>query len=116
MGGRGASSGYHAGDARDTYGKEYDLADQYRNIKFIKVKSGSSTAPMETRARDRIYVTLGGKNKDTPKTVTYYVIKKVKSESKLISKVTHIASAMWLSLHHIHIWVICMMERREVYQ
>lgn len=72
MGGRGASSGYHAGDARDTYGKEYDLADQYRNIKFIKVKSGSSTAPLETRTRDRIYVTLGGKNKDTPKTVTYY--------------------------------------------
>ena len=41
---------------------------------------------------------------------------KVKSESKLISAATHIASAMWLFPHYIHIWVICMMERREVYQ
>lgn len=41
---------------------------------------------------------------------------KVKSESKLISAATHIASAMWLFPHYIHIWVICMMERSEVYQ
>jgi len=103
------------GDARDAYGDEYEFVDQYRNIKFIKVKSGSSKEPLETRTRDCIYVTLGGKNQDTPKTVTYYD-KKGKSESKLISATTHIASAMWLFPHHIHIWIICMMERREVYQ
>ena len=100
---RGASGGYHVGDARDTYGDEYQFVDQYRNIKFIKVKSGSSKAPLETRTRDCIYVTLGGKNQDTPKTVTYYDKKGKKRKQIDISGNAHRIGDVVIPTPHTHL-------------
>ena len=100
---RGASGGYHVGDARDTYGDEYQFVDQYRNIKFIKVKSGSSKAPLETRTRDYIYVTLGGKNQDTPKTVTYYDKKGKKRKQINISGNAHRIGDVVIPTPHTHL-------------
>lgn len=104
MGGRGASSGtYKVGGMSHTYGDEYQFAFQYRNIKFIKVKSGASKAPLETRTRDRIYVTLGGKNQDTPKTVTYYDKKGKKRKQIDISGNTHRVGDVVIPTPHTHL-------------
>jgi hypothetical protein len=71
MGGRGASSGkYKWKGAWHTYGDEYNTVYQYRNIKFVKPKEGSATAPMETKTQGRVYVTLGSNGK--PKYISYY--------------------------------------------
>ena len=40
------------------------------NIKFITIEKGANTAPLETRAKDRIYVTLG--DGDNLKCITFY--------------------------------------------
>lgn len=68
MGGRGAASG--VSDKGKTYGSEYTTVFQSGNIKFVKPKEGSTTAPMETRTKGRIYVTLG--KKDEPKFISFY--------------------------------------------
>ena len=104
MGGRGASSGtYKVGHMPHTYGDEYQFVLQYRNIKFIKVKFGASKAPLETRTRDRIYVTLGGKNQDTPKTVTYYDKKGKKRKQVDISGNTHRVGDVVIPTPHTHL-------------
>ena len=52
------------------YGSEYKTVYQLDNIKFVKPNEGSTTAPIETQSKNRIYVTLD--YKDEPKFVTYY--------------------------------------------
>ena len=68
MGGRGASSGLS--NKCKPYGSEYTTVYQSGNIKFVKPNEGSTTAPMETQSKNRIYVTLD--YKDEPKFVSYY--------------------------------------------
>ena len=75
MGGRGASLG-------GTYvwrGRTYEYGDEYKsalkhnppgNIKFIVKKEGATTAPMETRTKGRIYVTVD--NTRDLKYITFY--------------------------------------------
>ena len=71
MGGRGASSGkYHRGGKVMHYGDEYQMVHESRNIKFVQVKQGSTSAPMETQTQGRIYATLNAENKI--KSITYY--------------------------------------------
>ena len=71
MGGRGASSGSYKWKGEEhTYGDEYETLYEYRNIKFIKVKSGSATAPMETRMQGRVYVTINYNG--SIKSITYF--------------------------------------------
>lgn len=68
MGGRGASSGISV--KGKPYGTEYTALYQWGNIKFVKVNSGSVTAPMETMTKGRVYVTVD--NEKNPKYITYY--------------------------------------------
>jgi len=68
MGGRGASSGVSV--SGKVYGSEYTTLLQDGNIKFVKRTNGSTTAPMETMTKGRVYVTLD--YKDEPKFITYY--------------------------------------------
>lgn len=68
MGGRGASSGISKNGK--PYGSEYKTVYQSDNIKFVKPNERNTTAPMETRSKNRIYVTLD--YKDEPKFVSYY--------------------------------------------
>lgn len=68
MGGRGASSGIS--DKGKPYGSEYTTVLKNGNIKFVKLNEGAVTAPMETRTKNRVYVTLD--KKDEPKHITYY--------------------------------------------
>ncbi len=68
MGGRGASSGFSKNGK--PYGTEYHTVFQSGNIKFVKPVEGSSTAPLETRTRGRVYVTLD--YADVPKYISYY--------------------------------------------
>lgn len=46
MGGRGSSSGMS--DSGKKYGTEYTTLYQSGNIKFVRYKNGSATAPVET--------------------------------------------------------------------
>lgn len=68
MGGRGASSGMSKSGKK--YGSEYTTVYQAGNIKFVKPNAGSTTAPMETMTKNRVYVTLDYKNE--PKFISYY--------------------------------------------
>ncbi|MDE6784123.1 MAG: hypothetical protein K2J26_01915 [Ruminococcus sp.] len=68
MGGRGSSSGIS--DKGKPYGTEYTTLYKSGNIKFIKKNEGSSTAPMETMTRGRVYVTVD--NKGDLKAITYH--------------------------------------------
>ena len=68
MGGRGASSGISA--KGKSYGSEYITLYQSGNIKFIRPTSGSTTPPMETMTKGRVYVTIDPKGR--PKSVVYY--------------------------------------------
>ncbi|MCI6173549.1 MAG: hypothetical protein MR671_04740 [Clostridiales bacterium] len=71
MGGRGARSGsYIWRGKKHTYGDEYKTIYQYRNIKYLAIKEGSATAPLETQTQGRVYVTLGSNGK--PRYITYY--------------------------------------------
>lgn len=69
MGGRGAASGFS--DSGKRYGTEYSTLYQSGNIKFVKVKDGANTAPLETMTKGRIYVTVD-KESDRLKSITYY--------------------------------------------
>ena len=69
MGGRGAKSGVSA--SGKAYGTEYTTVYQSGNIKFITVNEGSTTAPMETMTKGRVYVTVNKKTKE-PQFITYY--------------------------------------------
>lgn len=68
MGGRGASSG--RSDKGKLYGTEYKTVLTSGNIKFVKINSGSATAPMDTMTKGRVYVTLDSDN--NPKFISYY--------------------------------------------
>lgn len=71
MGGRGASSGVYKWRGKiHIYGDEYHTVLQYRNIKFVKINEGSTTAPMETMTQGRVYVTVA--EDDHLKSITYY--------------------------------------------
>lgn len=72
MGGRGASSGatYKWRGKDHKYGDEYTTVLQVRNIKFVKINEGSTTAPMETRTNGRVYVTVA--DDDHIKSISYY--------------------------------------------
>lgn len=60
MGGRGASSGIS--DSEKVYGTEYTTLHQSGNIKFVKRNEGSTTAPLETMIKGRIYATVDKEN------------------------------------------------------
>ena len=68
MGGRGSSSGIS--DKGRKYGTEYRSLYTAGNIKFVVYKYGSTTAPMETMTKGRVYVTLDHDGK--PKFISYY--------------------------------------------
>lgn len=75
MGGRGASSSkdghYVWRDEEHTYGDEYHTVLSRRNIKFLKQNNESSiVAPLETRTKGRVYVTV--RPDDKLKSITYY--------------------------------------------
>ena len=71
MGGCGASSGMYTWRGKvHIYGDEYHSVMQWRNVKFVKINEGATTAPMETMTKGRIYVTVG-KN-DTLKSISWY--------------------------------------------
>ena len=59
MGGRGSSSGMS--DSGKKYGTEYTTLYQSGNIKFVRYKNGSATAPVETMTKGRVYVTVNAK-------------------------------------------------------
>lgn len=61
MGGRGSSSGMSKKGKK--YGSEFSTLLHVGNIKFVRYNDGSTTAPMETRAKNRIYVTVTKQNK-----------------------------------------------------
>lgn len=57
MGGRGAASGLS--NNGKPYGSEYRTLFQVDNIKFVERRDNkSTTAPIETRSENRIYVTV----------------------------------------------------------
>lgn len=62
MGGRGASSGISV--KLNRYGTEYHTILRSGNIKFViqTDANSSTTAPMETMTRGRVYVTINHKN------------------------------------------------------
>lgn len=68
FGGRGASSGIS--EAGKPYGSEYRSLLTVGNIKFVKYKGGSATAPLETMTKGRVYVTINIDNE--PKYISYY--------------------------------------------
>ena len=68
MGGRGSSSGMS--EKEKPYGSEYETIYKNSNIKFVKIRGNSVTAPMETMTRGRVYVTLDKNNQ--LKHITYY--------------------------------------------
>ena len=55
------------------YGSKYHTLFQNGNIKFIKMNdsTASTTAPMETQTKNRVYVTISN-DSGKPKFVTYY--------------------------------------------
>lgn len=73
MGGNGAASGLRT-DGRPygkKYGSEYHTVFQSGNIKFVKQNDPKSVAsPMETRTKNRVYVTVNHDGK--LKYITYY--------------------------------------------
>ena len=72
MGGRGASSGISKKNNKEyLYGTEYTTIKQVDNIKFIKINEGSTTSPMETQTKGRIYVTVNKKT-NRPQFITFY--------------------------------------------
>lgn len=64
MGGRGASSGVSV--KGKAYGTEYATLYQSGNIKFVRYNDGAATAPMETKTKGRVYVTVNEKNGKRP--------------------------------------------------
>ena len=68
MGGRGAASGMS--DKGKAYGSEYSTVYQSGNIKFVKSNGKSTSTPLETMTKGRVYVTIN--NQDKIKSVTYY--------------------------------------------
>lgn len=69
MGGRGSSSGIS--DSGKPYGTEYRTLMQSGNIKFVRRRDDTtSTAPLETMTRGRVYVTVN--TDDKLKFISYY--------------------------------------------
>lgn len=69
MGGRGARFGIS--DSGKEYGTEYSTLYVSGNIKFVRYnETKSSKAPMETRTKGRVYVTVNAD--DVPATISYY--------------------------------------------
>ena len=68
MGGRGSSTG--VSDHGIPYGREYHSLLTVGNIKFVVKLSGSTTAPMETMTKGRVYVTISPKGE--LKFISYY--------------------------------------------
>ena len=68
MGGRGSSSGMS--NRGKPYGTEYTTLFQSENIKFVKYNDGSTTAPMETMTKNRVYATIDYKGE--VKHISYY--------------------------------------------
>ena len=68
MGGRGSSGGKSA-KGKD-YGTEYTTLYKAGNIKYVKYKNGSATAPLETMSKGRVYALVNDKNE--VKSISYY--------------------------------------------
>lgn len=68
MGGRGSASGISS--KGKAYGTEYTTLLQSGNIKYVRYNDGSTTAPMETMTRNRVYATVD--YKDEVKHISFY--------------------------------------------
>ncbi len=68
MGGRGSSGGKSA-KGKDC-GTEYTTLYKAGNIKYVKYKNGSATAPLETMSKGRVYALVNDKNE--VKSISYY--------------------------------------------
>ncbi|MBQ9228963.1 MAG: hypothetical protein IJ168_09060 [Eubacterium sp.] len=60
MGGRGASSGISVNG--NAYGTQYKTVLKNGNIKFVTKNIRQSETLMETRTKNRVYVTVGGED------------------------------------------------------
>ena len=58
------------GKSNAEYGTEYKFLHESGNIKFVRQKQGSTSAPMITRTKNRIYVTID--NDGDPKYISFY--------------------------------------------
>lgn len=70
MGGRGSASGMS--DKGKPYGTEYETLYQAGNIKYVRYRDGSTTAPMETMTKNRIYARLIIKAMDCTRKALYF--------------------------------------------
>lgn len=101
--GRGASK---AGK-RAPYGTEFHSVYHYGRIKFVKPNSGSTTAPMYTKTKGRIYATLDD-NDEVKYITTYGKTWKVLNEgynrtSQIdLSGPSHIVNGVELKPPHTH--------------
>ena len=97
MGGRGASSGkpYYLNGKWNKYGDEYKTVLEVDNIKFVKAKNGSATAPTETQTKGRAYVTVNNKNE--LKYITY--MNKNNKRLKQIDLEEHIINGKLVDYH-----------------
>lgn len=68
MGGRGSRFGKSIKGKK--YGSEFKTLIHTGNIKFVRYNGGSSTAPMETKTRGRVYATVNKENK--LKSISFY--------------------------------------------
>lgn len=93
MGGRGSSSG--VSDSGKKYGTEYKSLLTYGNIKYVVHLEGTTTAPMETMTKNRVYVTLDDNGE--PKFISYYD-KNNKRKSQIDLDVAH--KGMLPHTHH----------------
>lgn len=93
MGGRGSSSGLS--DKGAPYGSEYTTILKSGNVKFVKRNNGSANAPLETRTRGRVYVTVSDTNE--LKFISYY--DNQNKRSKTID-LTHPHSGVLPHVHH----------------
>ena len=94
MGGRGASSG--VSEKGKPYGSEYTTVLKSGNIMFVVPNEGSTTAPMETMTKGRVYVTINA-DKNVPAMITYY-----DRQNKRFKQIdlTHEHKAMKPHTHH----------------
>lgn len=102
MGGRGARLGYrYVNGGKVDYGMEYETLAEYENIKFVKYKlSNQATAPMETKTKNRIYVTVNDKNEI--KYISFYDSKGKRQSQIDVSGKPHTINGR-RELPHVHL-------------
>ena len=97
MGGRGASSGIS--DKGKKYGTEYKSLLYIGRKKFVRATEGAAKAPLETRTKGRIYVTVN--NQDKIKSISFYDRKNKRRRQIDVSGNPHRIDGK-LVLPHVH--------------